>query len=107
MADRLFQDRRDAGRVLAGRLGRAVGGVAPGAMVQVSVVAVRGPAPAPVVIAVPAAPASTCRELAALVDEVVCATTPEPFFTVSAAYWDFTQTTDEEVQELLRAAAVR
>jgi len=82
-------------------------GLATGASMRAAVLAVREPAPATVVIAVPAAPASTCRELAALVDEVVCATTPEPFFTVSAAYWDFTQTTDEEVQELLRAAAVR
>ena len=82
-------------------------GLATGASMRAAVLAVREHAPATVVIAVPAAPASTCRELAALVDEVVCATTPEPFFTVSAAYWDFTQTTDEEVQELLRAAAVR
>jgi len=80
-------------------------GLATGASMRAAVLAVREHAPATVVIAVPAAPASTCRELAALVDEVVCATTPEPFFTVSAAYWDFTQTTDEEVQELLRAAA--
>jgi hypothetical protein len=54
---------------------------------------------------VPAAPASTCRELATVVDEVVCATTPSPFFAVGASYWDFTQTTDEEVRNLLRAAA--
>jgi predicted phosphoribosyltransferase len=80
-------------------------GLATGASMRAAVLAVRDHAPAAVIVAVPAAPAATCQELAALVDEVVCATTPDPFFTVSAAYWDFTQTTDEEVRELLRAAA--
>ncbi len=55
-------------------------------------------------MAVPAAPESTCRELAALAGDVVCATTPSPFFAVGNSYWDFTQTTDEEVRDLLRAA---
>lgn len=61
--------------------------------------------PARVVVAVPAASASTCEELAAEVDEVVCATTPSPFHAVGASYWDFSQTTDEEVVQLLRAAS--
>ena len=47
----------------------------------------------------------SCRELAALADEVVCATTPSPFFAVGSSYWDFTQTADEEVRDLLRAAS--
>jgi erythromycin esterase-like protein len=40
-----------------------------------------------------------------LVDEVVCATTPSPFVAVGRSYWNFSQTTDEEVRDLLRAAA--
>jgi predicted phosphoribosyltransferase len=63
--------------------------------------------PARIVVAVPAAPASTCRELQALVDEVFCATNPEPFYAVGQAYWNFEQTTDDEVRELLRAAESR
>jgi predicted phosphoribosyltransferase len=39
-----------------------------------------------------------------MVDDVVCATTPSPFFAVGQAYWDFAQTTDDEVIELLRRA---
>ncbi len=35
---------------------------------------------------------------------MVCATTPSPFFAVGESYWDFTQMTDEEVRDLLRAA---
>ena len=34
-------------------------------------------------------------------DEVICAATPEPFRAVGLWYEDFTQTTDEEVRELL------
>jgi erythromycin esterase-like protein/predicted phosphoribosyltransferase len=79
-------------------------GLATGASMRAAVVAVRQQAPAAVVVAVPAAPESTCEELRVEVDDVVCATTPSPFYAVGAAYWDFTQTTDEEVVELLREA---
>jgi erythromycin esterase-like protein len=71
---------------------------------RAAILALRRLAPARIVVAVPAAPESTCRELAVEVDEVVCATTSSPFYAVGEHYWDFTQTTDEEVRELLRAA---
>ena len=79
-------------------------GLATGSSMRAAIEALRRLAPERIVVAVPAAPESTCRELAALADEVVCATTPSPFFAVGASYWDFTQTTDEEVRDLLRAA---
>ena len=80
-------------------------GLATGASMRAAIQALRRLRPARTVVAVPAAPESTCRELEALVDEVVCATTPTPFLAVGESYWDFTQTTDEEVQDLLRAAS--
>jgi erythromycin esterase-like protein/predicted phosphoribosyltransferase len=80
-------------------------GLATGSSMRAAVEALRTLRPARIVVAGPAAPESTCRELAALADEVVCATTPSPFSAVGASYWDFTQTTDEEVRDLLRAAA--
>jgi erythromycin esterase-like protein/orotate phosphoribosyltransferase len=80
-------------------------GLATGASMRAAVQALRQQGPARIVVAVPAAPESACQELAAMADEVVCATTPSPFFAVGAAYWDFTQVTDEEVRDLLRAAA--
>jgi predicted phosphoribosyltransferase len=80
-------------------------GLATGASLRVAIQALRRLRPARIVVAVPAAPDSTCRELDAVVDEVVCATTPSPFLAVGNAYWDFSQTTDEEVRELLRAAS--
>jgi predicted phosphoribosyltransferase len=80
-------------------------GLATGASMRAAIEAVRRLQPAKTVVAVPAAPASTCRELTSEVDEVVCASTPSPFYAVGSAYWDFTQTTDDEVRELLRDAA--
>src|SRR5215210_2061503 len=80
-------------------------GLATGASMRAAILALRRMKPARIVVAVPAAPDSSCQELAALVDEVVCATTPSPFLAVGESYWDFSQTTDEEVRDLLRAAS--
>lgn len=80
-------------------------GLATGASMRAALAALRQGKPAHVVVAVPAAPRSTCRELGLLAGEVVCATTPSPFVAVGAAYQDFSQTTDEEVRLLLRATA--
>ena len=55
-------------------------------------------------VAVPTASAETCEELRSEADEVVCATTPEPFRAVGLWYEDFSQTSDEEVRELLARA---
>ena len=66
-----------------------------------AVEALRESQPAQIVIAVPAAPESTWREFAGLVDDVVCATMPHPFLAVGESYWDFSQVSDEEVRELL------
>ncbi len=79
-------------------------GLATGSSMRAAIAALRGLGPARIVVAVPAAPESTCRELGELADEVICATTPSPFFAVGNSYWDFTQTTDDEVRDLLREA---
>jgi predicted phosphoribosyltransferase len=81
-------------------------GLATGASMRAAIQSLRRLRPARIVVAVPAAPESTCQELASMVDEVVCATAPSPFVAVGASYRDFSQTTDEEVRELLRAAPV-
>jgi predicted phosphoribosyltransferase len=79
-------------------------GLATGSSMRAAILALRRLGPARMVVAVPAAPESTCQELSAEVDEVVCATTPSPFFAVGRQYSDFTQTSDDEVRGLLRAA---
>jgi predicted phosphoribosyltransferase len=57
-----------------------------------------------VIVAVPVAAESTCRELRDEVDQVICATTPQPFFAVGMFYRNFAQTTDTEVHALLSQA---
>src|SRR6516165_9708750 len=76
-------------------------GLATGASMFAAVQALREAEPAHIVIAVPAAPESTCREFAGLVDDVVCASMPTPFLAVGESFWDFRQVTDEEVHQLL------
>jgi erythromycin esterase-like protein/predicted phosphoribosyltransferase len=97
------------GRPMPGLSGKTViladDGLATGSSMQAAVLALRRLQPAGIVVAVPAAPSSTCEQLRLEVDEVVCAATPSPFFAVGQSYWDFTQTTDEEVRDLLRTAA--
>jgi erythromycin esterase-like protein/predicted phosphoribosyltransferase len=80
-------------------------GLATGASMRAALLALRQQKPTRIVVGVPTAPEWSCRELDALAEEVVCATTPSPFVAVGASYWNFTQTTDDEVRLLLRAAA--
>lgn len=76
-------------------------GLATGSSMMAAVQALYESNPAGIVIAVPAAPESTCREFAGIVDDVVCASMPTPFLAVGESFWDFTQVTDAEVRELL------
>ena len=61
--------------------------------------------PSRVVVAVPVGARETCRDLAALADQVMCARMPEPFSAVGQWYTDFDQTSDDEVRSLLRRHA--
>jgi len=54
---------------------------------------------------VPVAARETCRDLRRLVDQTICVMTPEPFLAVGLWYEDFSETSDEEVRELLARAA--
>jgi putative phosphoribosyl transferase len=79
-------------------------GLATGSSMRAAVLALKRRNPARIVVAVPVAAISTCEEFKDEVDEIVCATTPEPFFAVGQWYKEFSQTTDDEVQEFLRRA---
>jgi putative phosphoribosyl transferase len=80
-------------------------GLATGATMRAAALAVRRLGPAKVVVAVPVAAAETCDEFRDDVDEIVCAVTPAPFYSVGLWYDDFSQTTDDEVRELLARAS--
>ena len=79
-------------------------GLATGSTMWAAVVAVRRLQPARVVVAVPVGAEETCEALRKVADDVVCALTPEPFQAVGLWYVDFSQTTDDEVRQLLARA---
>jgi erythromycin esterase-like protein/predicted phosphoribosyltransferase len=76
-------------------------GLATGATMRAAITALRQLQPARIVVATPTASPEICEELRSEVDEVICAITPEPFLAVGHWYEDFSQTTDDEVRNLL------
>jgi erythromycin esterase-like protein/predicted phosphoribosyltransferase len=80
-------------------------GLATGATMRAAIQALRQLQPARIVAAVPTASRETCDALRPLVDEIVCAITPEPFHAVGLWYEDFSQTTDNKVRDLLARRA--
>src|SRR5256886_2010769 len=80
-------------------------GLATGSTMRAAAAALRQQQPARIVVAVPVSAVQTCDEYRMGVDEIVCAVTPEPFHAVGMWYEDFSQTSDEEVRELLARAA--
>ena len=103
--ERLYRD----GRLPLDVRGRTVilvdDGLATGSTMRAAATALRIRHPARIVVAVPVAASSTCNEFQSEVDEVICAITPEPFYAVGLWYKDFSQTTDQEVRDLLARAA--
>lgn len=76
-------------------------GLATGSTMRAAVAALRRLGPARIVVAVPTAAPSTCEEFRREADECICQITPEPFHAVGLWYQDFSQTTDDEVRDLL------
>ncbi len=80
-------------------------GLATGSTMRAAAAALRQQKPARIIVAVPVSAPQTCDEYRMGVDEIVCDVTPEPFHAVGQWYKDFSQTTDEEVSNLLEQAA--
>jgi predicted phosphoribosyltransferase len=80
-------------------------GLATGSTMLAAVGALRQSNPASIIVAVPVAAAETARKLRVSADCVVCVSAPPDFYAVSMYYEDFSQTGDEEVRNLLEAAA--
>ena len=80
-------------------------GLATGSTMRAAVKALRKKNPKKIVVAVPVGERETCDSFKKEVDTIaVCAITPEPFQAVGLWYRNFSQTTDAEVQQLLRMA---
>jgi putative phosphoribosyl transferase len=76
-------------------------GIATGSTMGAAIVALRQQCPSKLVIAVPTAAPSSVDELRTIADEVVAVMMPEPFYAVGQWYTTFSQTSDEEVRQLL------
>lgn len=101
--ERLYRGSKPPPR-LAGRTVIVVDdGMATGASMRAAVTALRSGGPARIVAAVPVAPADAAERLDNAADEFVSVQSPAHFYAVGEFYRDFTQTTDEEVHELLKS----
>src|SRR5262249_54765648 len=82
-------------------------GIATGTTMRSAVEALKKLGAARVVIAVPVAPVSVCKEFQRLKGPVdfVCLAAPEMLLAISLWYENFSQTTDEEVLDVLKRAA--
>ena len=76
-------------------------GIATGSTMKAALRALQQQKPATIIIAVPVAALSMVDEIADLVDVIVCPLRPVNFYAVGLWYDNFSQTTDEEVIELL------
>jgi putative phosphoribosyl transferase len=79
-------------------------GLATGSTMKAAVLAVRDLQPSRIVVAAPVGAGDTCRALAQTADDVVCPSQPEPFAAVGLWYDDFSQTSDDEVRQILAAS---
>lgn len=77
-------------------------GIATGSTVRAALRAIREKNPSRLILAVPVGASDTILSLQRECDEVICLVTPDPFYAVGAHYEDFSQTSDEEVRQLLR-----
>ncbi|GAA4515188.1 phosphoribosyltransferase [Nonomuraea ferruginea] len=95
--------RRDRAPVdLAGRTVVVVDdGIATGGTARAACQVARAHGAGRVILAVPVGPPETIESLRADADEVICLETPADLFAIGFWYRDFTQTTDDEVIELL------
>ncbi len=82
-------------------------GIATGSTARAACQVARAHGASRVILAAPVAPPSSLLVLAEVADEVICLATPEPFFAVGQFYRDFSQTSDEDVVQLLERAATR
>lgn len=77
-------------------------GIATGFTLEAAIASIRRQQPAELVLAVPVAPPDTLARLQKKVDRVVCLHTPEEFYAVGQFYENFSQTSDEEVIEVMQ-----
>lgn len=103
--ERLYRDDRPATNLREHTVILVDDGLATGATMRAAVMALRQQQPTQIIIAVPVSSPEICQKFEDEVDEIICAMTPRPFYSVGVWYDNFSQTTDEEVRDLLKRAA--
>ncbi|SMP11372.1 Predicted phosphoribosyltransferase [Desulfurobacterium pacificum] len=76
-------------------------GIATGLTVKAAILSLKRQNPNRIILAVPVMPADKVSEFQELVDDLIALHTPEYFNAVGQFYYDFSQTSDEEVIEAL------
>lgn len=76
-------------------------GIATGSTMKAAIMALQQKQPAELIVAVPVAAHSTCEEMKTLIKTLICPSQPIDFHAVGLWYDNFSQTSDEEVIELL------
>lgn len=79
-------------------------GIATGATMRAAIHALKKLQCKKIIVATPVAPPDTYEFLREEADEVLCLEMPYPFYAIGSWYHDFSQTSDEEVQDLLAQA---
>jgi putative phosphoribosyl transferase len=79
-------------------------GLATGSTMRAAMASLRTRGAATIVVAVPVGAERTCDEIEQEVDQLVCPLRPAAFFGVGEWFADFSQTTDDEVVQLLESA---
>lgn len=79
-------------------------GIATGSTMRAAIKALRKRKPASIIIAVPVAAYSTCKEMSPLVEKIICPLQPIDFYAVGQWYENFPQTSDNEVIDILKKA---
>ena len=103
--DRLYRGHRPHPEVHGKTVILVDDGLATGSSMRAAVRALRLQEPERVVVAVPVAAGVTCDTMRAEADHVVCYAMPHPFYAVGQWYENFSQTSDDDVRELLERAA--
>jgi len=105
--DRLYRGERPQPELRDRQVLLVDDGLATGSTMRAAVQAVRQQAPARIVLVAPVASTEAIASLRPLVDEVVCPLVPDWLSSIGEWYRHFGQTSDDEVQELLREAWAR
>lgn len=82
-------------------------GIATGATMKAGVISVKKKKPEKIIVAIPVASPQSVEELKEITDEVICLYAPSYFGAVGQFYMEFSQTSDDEVIEILKKISKR